>query len=112
MLAEIESQYLKAAVASLGAELKSLKNKQNGFEYIWQGDATYWERSAPILFPIVGEVNRDTIYVNEAPYTLKRHGFARNSNFIITKQEKNSVAFTLNSSEETGKIFPSIFLSP
>lgn len=33
-----------------GAELQSLQ--KDGKEYLWHGDAKYWGRRSPILFPM------------------------------------------------------------
>ncbi|HLQ39760.1 MAG TPA: aldose 1-epimerase family protein, partial [Tetragenococcus sp.] len=35
MAVTIENEYLKAVIAEKGAELTSLKKKDNGIEYIW-----------------------------------------------------------------------------
>ena len=45
----IENDYLFVKVSSLGAELTSIKNKDNGVEYLWQGDEEF-PPSAQILF--------------------------------------------------------------
>ena len=47
---------LEIAVAETGAELTSLRRVTSPHEYLWQGDPTFWDRRAPILFPIVGRV--------------------------------------------------------
>lgn len=62
-----------------GAELQSLCC--NGKEYLWQGDPQYWGRRAPILFPIVGRLSGDNLRIEGKTYTLKQHGFARDSEF-------------------------------
>ena len=52
MLYYIENENLKVAVSDKGAELFSVVSKNDGCEYVWQGDPKYWEDRAPILFPI------------------------------------------------------------
>lgn len=102
----LQNQYLTASISPMGAELKSLVNRETGFEYIWQADPTYWNRSAPILFPIVGEVANNTLRVNGVEYTMGRHGFARDCVFTVTHQSEDEVVFTLENSEDTLKIYP------
>ena len=102
----LHNQFVSASINPYGAELKSLINKENNTEYIWQADPTYWNRSAPVLFPIVGEVKNNTIIVGGEQYALNRHGFARDSMFTVAKQTEDSVTFTLESTAETKKIFP------
>lgn len=95
----ITNKFLTASISPDGAELKSLVNKTTGFEYIWQADPTYWNRSAPILFPIVGEVANNTLRVNGKEYTMGRHGFARDCVFTVAHQSEDEVVFMLDSSD-------------
>lgn len=62
-----------------GAELVSLK--KGGREYLWTGDAQYWNRHAPILFPAVGKPYNNELHVDGKTYPMKQHGFARDSEF-------------------------------
>ena len=48
----LKNQFLEVSVASLGAELQSIKDS-NGKEYLWDGNPEFWGRRSPILFPIV-----------------------------------------------------------
>ena len=48
----IENEFLKVDIADRGAEMMSLVGKKTGFEYLWQGDATYWASRASVLFVI------------------------------------------------------------
>lgn len=64
----------------IGAELKSIQ--RDGIEYLWNADKTYWGRTAPILFPIVGRLANDTLRIDGNSYTLKQHGFARDAEFV------------------------------
>ena len=45
---------LTVEIASLGAEMKSLKDNRTGLEYLWEGDPAFWKRTSPVLFPLVG----------------------------------------------------------
>lgn len=67
-------------VSRIGAELKSIQ--RYGREYLWNADKTYWGRTAPILFPIVGRLNSDTLRIDGKSYTMKQHGFARDEEFV------------------------------
>ena len=64
------------SISDKGAELQSVRLKEDNIEYLWQGDSTYWGRRAPILFPIVGRLVDNTYYVDGKPYSLTQHGFA------------------------------------
>ena len=66
-------------VSTHGAELQSLQ--KDGKEYLWHGDAKYWGRRSPILFPMVGKVYGGVFRVNGKDYPMSQHGFARDSEF-------------------------------
>lgn len=51
MIYKIDNGRLSLEVSSLGAEMQSLKSCTGG-DYLWDGDARYWQRRAPVLFPL------------------------------------------------------------
>jgi galactose mutarotase-like enzyme len=103
----ISNSHLTATINTLGAELISLvKNKKN---YIWQVDEMYWNKTSPILFPIVGRLKNDSYLFNGKKYQLPRHGFARNLEFTFDKKSDSQVIFELNETEETRLIYPFCF---
>lgn len=104
MIVTISNAQLSATINTLGAELLSLvKNNKN---YIWQVDETYWNKTSPVLFPIVGRLKNDSYTFNGKSYSLPRHGFARNMEFSFEKRSDAQVIFELNETEETKAIYP------
>ena len=101
----IKNAFVTATINSFGAELCSLKNKDN-IEYIWEGNSEFWGKHSPILFPIVGTLKNNSYLYNETVYNLSRHGFARDMEFKLVDQKENSVTFSIHSSEETLKVYP------
>lgn len=57
--------------------------------YMWSGDAKYWGKYSPVLFPVVGGLKDDIYYYKDRMYTLPRHGFARDKEFIGEQAELN-----------------------
>lgn len=106
----ITNDFISISVATLGAELQSIYHQQHKLEYMWSGDAAYWGKYSPVLFPIVGELKNGTYSYNGQNYHLSRHGFAREMNFEVTEQHSNSITFTLQSNEESLKTYPFQFL--
>ena len=51
---ELKNDVISVLIDSVGAELKSLKRLSDGREYLWCGDAAYWGRTSPVLFPFGG----------------------------------------------------------
>ncbi|TRX20531.1 aldose 1-epimerase family protein [Flavobacterium franklandianum] len=105
MTTSISNSNLTAQIKHLGAELFSLKNKQNK-EYIWEGNPTFWGKHSPILFPIIGSLKNNSYIYNEKEYELNRHGFAREMEFELIKKTEESATFSLFSTLETKKIYP------
>ncbi len=102
----IENEFLKVDVLQKGAELRSLLDKRNDFEWMWQADQKIWGKSSPVLFPIVGALRENRfVYANQS-YSLSRHGFARDRNFQILEESPYKLVFVLESNDETKLNFP------
>ena len=107
MIVTISNATLTATINTLGAELISLvKNNKN---YIWNIDETYWNKTSPVLFPVVGRLKNDSYSFNGKTYQMTRHGFARNMEFSFDKKSDSQVIFELNETEETKAIYPFSF---
>ncbi|MFV8362930.1 aldose 1-epimerase family protein [Flavobacterium sp. ZT3P35] len=105
MITTLKNNTLTAQIQHLGAELISLKSNQ-GKEYIWEGNPEFWGKHSPVLFPIVGTLKNNTFHHNEKNYHLSRHGFAREMEFQLIDSTENSATFSIQSSEETLKVYP------
>ena len=105
MITTISNSNLIAIINHLGAELISLRTKENK-EYIWEGNPEFWGKHSPILFPIVGTLKNNTYLFNGVEYHLSRHGFARDMKFELIKIKDSSATFSTKSSKETLKIYP------
>ena len=104
MIVTISNSQLSATINTLGAELISLvKTNKN---YIWQVDETYWNKTSPVLFPIVGRLKDDSYNYDGKSYQLPRHGFARNMEFSFDKKSDAQVIFELNETDETKVNYP------
>ncbi|WP_368031133.1 aldose 1-epimerase family protein [Arcobacter sp. s6] len=106
---EIKNALISAKIDSLGAQLNSLKNNNQNLEYMWQANPKYWNRHAPILFPIVGRLKDDEYFYDGKTYKMSQHGFARDCEFELVKQEDDYLRFRLKSSEKSLEIYPFFF---
>lgn len=102
----IENEKLIATIAEDGAELISLKAKETGLEYIWQGDPKFWGRHAPVLFPFVGRLKDDSYSYQGKTYPMGQHGFARDQVFEVIEKGPQMVSLSLKSSKESKEIYP------
>ena len=106
---EIKNSFIKAKIKSFGAELNSLQKIDEDLEYIWQGDSKYWNRHSPILFPIIGRLKDDSYFYKNQKYNMTQHGFARDKEFELVKNEADFIEFRLKSDEKTLEIYPFSF---
>lgn len=104
----IASDGLVAEINPFGAELSSLRDAQ-GREYMTDADPAYWTGRAPLLFPIVGQLNNDTLRIDGRAYTMKKHGFARKSAFSVVRHDVNRATFRLTDDDATRAQYPFAF---
>lgn len=93
-----------AKVNSLGGEL--VFYSKNGLDYIWLGSSESWGGHSPVLFPTVGSLKNWEAEINGKVYPVKKHGFARKSEFELLELKSDRVAFSLKATEETKVGYP------
>ncbi|MBC1570400.1 aldose 1-epimerase family protein [Listeria sp. FSL L7-0478] len=103
---KLENELLLVEMKTAGAELTRIFHKDTGLEYLWNADSKFWGRHSPVLFPTVGRLVEDTYFVDGKPYHLGQHGFARDRDFKVMEQTKNSVRFELDADEDSFAIYP------
>ena len=106
---ELKNDVISVLIDSVGAELKSLKRLSDGREYLWCGDAAYWGRTSPVLFPFVGGVRNREYRAKGRTWSMTQHGFARDMEFGLLSQGENEIWFELDSDENTLEKFPYVF---
>jgi galactose mutarotase-like enzyme len=102
----IENSFLKLQFSEIGAELKSIHHKKLQKELLYDGLGSFWNRSSPILFPIVGRLNNNQFQYEGRVYSMNQHGFARDMKFDAVLISKNEIEFILHSTIETKKKYP------
>ena len=107
-LIHIASPHLSAAINPLGAELTQLRDA-DGRELMTDADPAFWTGHAPLLFPIVGRLNGDTLRIDGAEYPMKQHGFARRSMFELGGRTDAKACFVLKDDADTRAAFPRAF---
>ncbi|MDE7313528.1 MAG: aldose 1-epimerase family protein [Eubacterium sp.] len=109
-LYQISNEQIAIQVDSMGAELKSLKKKDTGTEYMWEGDPAYWKRTSPVLFPIVGSLRDGSFLLDGKRYPMGQHGFARDMEFELVKETPEEIWFRLESNAQTLEKYPYAFV--
>ena len=90
-MAKISNGIISVEITNKGAEIQSIYNHITCLEYMWNGDATFWGKKSPVLFPIVGGLKNNTYQFERKKYTLGRHGFARDMIFNLSHQSENNL---------------------
>ena len=101
----IRSDSIEVVVSAKGAELQSIKGP-GGIEYLWQGDAAFWPRRSPLLFPIVGALPGGTYAHNGAVFKLGNHGFVRDLEFSLAESGSDRLRYELAANAESLAIYP------
>ncbi len=105
----LENAVFTAEIESFGAELKSLVRKEGNMEYMWEADPAFWGKTSPILFPFIGKLEGGKYQYNDIEFVMDKHGFARDMDFTVLKQEADQVVFTIKSNENTLQKYPFTF---
>ena len=100
----LSNSVLTVQIAKHGAELQSIK--KDGKEYLWQGDAKFWGRRSPVLFPTVGRVWDNKYRHAGNTFEIGQHGFARDMDFKLTYKEDEGAVYWLESTPDTLGKFP------
>ena len=106
MYYKIENEFLTCEIDDMGAQLHSLKSKENGKEYIWYGNPDIWYGQAPVLFPVIGQLINETYFYNGKAYSMPKHGLARRYTFTVKECEGAKAVFTLESNAEMLEKYP------
>lgn len=107
MQTTLKNEFLEVKINHLGAELSALIKEEENL--IWTIDEKYWNKTSPVLFPIVGRLKNDSYTLNGQQFEMLRHGFARNYNFELLSKTASEAIFLLKHSPETLKIYPFAF---
>lgn len=102
----MENSLLTVCVDSMGAELKSLRKRENDTEYMWDANPEYWKGTSPVLFPFVGSLRNGRYRYEEKEYAMTKHGFAKDMEFDILLRAENELRFVLRADEETMAQYP------
>jgi len=105
-MAILENDFLRVEINAKGAQLSSVFNKETQTEHMWQADASVWPWHAPNLFPVVGGLINDELLVDGQTYHMSRHGFARQSEFVLLESDDLHAVYSLPNSETTLKVYP------
>ncbi len=104
----LKNEHATVTILEKGAELASFTI--DGQEHVWDANPKYWNRHAPILFPIVGKLKDDFYLYEGKKYTQTQHGFARDEDFSVIEKSDTKVIFEQKSTPESLEKYPFHFV--
>ena len=104
---KLSNEYLRVDVNSHGAEICNVEYM--GQKRLHDG-VNFWQRTAPVLFPIVGGLIDNKYTHNGISYTMNQHGFARDMEFEINQISETEAICVLTSNDETKTKYPFDFI--
>ncbi len=104
----IQSSGLTVSVASLAAELQSLRGA-DGTEYLWQGDPAYWSDRAPTLFPYIARLKDGCYDLDGRRYAMRIHGLAPYTDFSCTAHTGDTLELSMQDTPESLAQYPRRF---
>ncbi len=109
MIYILENEQLRIKISSMGAELQSIVNRKDDFEYLWQGDATYWANRATNIFPTCGRMVDGKYTYEGKTYEMQIHGLVRTQEWTVLNQKTNTLTLQCKATEETLHSFPFLY---
>lgn len=110
MIIKIHDDKYTAVIDSIGAELKSFCDCNNGDEMIWQADAAVWNGSAPILFPVIGRTKNDHYVWRNRSWKMPKHGLVRKQKWALLRQSDSELVFRISDNEFSRQYYPANFI--
>ena len=101
----IQNDQVCLTVDTLGAQMMSLRSA-DGIEYLWQGDPKYWSDRAPLLFPFIGRLTKNSYCYRGKRYSMEIHGFASKMEFEPVEQGVDYLILELKSTMVTQARYP------
>ena len=104
MIYTLKNSEMEVQVSSKGGELVSLRDAEQT-EYIWIGNATYWKRHAPQLFPCIGRLTNNQYRMDGALHEMGQHGFLRDYELTKVEESETSLHLRLTSDASTRQLY-------
>lgn len=108
-MVRIENENLIVGVRETGGALCSIRSRETGIEYLWQGDKAYWGGQAPNLFPFVGRLYEKAYTLRGERYSMNIHGFLPHADMAVESRTNNTCTLLLTDTPETRACYPFAF---
>lgn len=106
----LENDRFRVVLESMGAEIKSVWDKEQGLEHMWSGDPAYWGKTSPFLFPFIGKLEKERFIHEGKMYPADKHGFGQRVEYEAAEQTREAICFRFRDTEATRAIYPFSFV--
>ncbi len=106
---QISNDQIAVEISLTGGELQSIRDRETGLEYLWQGDKSYWGKRAINLFPFVGRHYKETYMIQGRSYPAHIHGFLPHAEMELVSSGGSNCILMLKDSNETREVYPYAF---
>lgn len=107
MLIDLANGPARARIATEGGELHAWQIA--GHDLLWSRAPAWWEKSSPLLFPIVGWANQGVVRADGIARPMGVHGFAAASTFTLDARTETSATLVLTDTPATQAVYPYVF---
>ncbi len=88
----LENEYILIELNPLGVQIQRIFDKKEGIDLISKRDDNEWKATAPVLFPIVGDVREKVAKFLTTEFELDTNGFIRKCEFdVVVQTDANAV---------------------
>lgn len=108
-MAILKNNFLEVELNPKGAEIIKIIGQKDGINYMWRRDPSLWASSAPILFPIVGALQKNECRIDGKTFSMTQHGFSRHNVYETHVISDTCVEFELKPNEDILKQYPYLF---
>ncbi len=103
----LENDYILLQLNPLGVQIERIFDKKEGIDLISKRDDNEWKATAPIMFPIVGDVREKVAKFLTDEYELDTNGFVRKCEFdVVVQTDTNAVLKFSSADDEIKEQYP------
>jgi Galactose mutarotase and related enzymes len=106
MVWQIENPRFRLRIAAKGGEVCSLWDKQLQREWFWQPQENVWNHSATQLFPVVGRLIHEGLWLSGFFFPLPAHGFLRQQIFHCSGELTSGLVLKACANAATLAVWP------
>lgn len=102
----IENDRISVSINPHGGCFKSIYDKVNKKELLYQPDGTSWNGQDVVIFPVIAALKNHTYEVDGNSYELKNHGLIRYNDVYLISNDGTKIVLGFDYDNNTLKLYP------